>query len=166
MPNVKYRAFLLLAYGSGLRVSEIAALRVCDVDSKAMRVFVHKGKGGKDRCTLLSKAALDTLREYWLLYRPAKDGWMFPHRKNPAQHIINSVIQRALNKTKVKLGFEKKSSMKAFRHSFATHLLEDGATLQQLQELLGHESLDATQVYVHLANTTAGLLNPADRLPQ
>jgi site-specific recombinase XerD len=164
--NARRKAFFLLAYGSGLRVSEIAALRVCDVDSKTMRVFVHQGKGGKDRCTLLSNAELLTLREYCRQYRPARDGWMFPARNNSAEHISAHSIEIGFSKAKEALGFEKKVSMHTFRHAFATHLLEDGATLQQLQELMGHESLKSTQIYVHTANTTAGLVSPADRLPQ
>jgi site-specific recombinase XerD len=161
--NVKHKAFFLLAYGGGLRTGEIAALRVRDIDSQSMRVFVHAGKGSKDRYTLLSNECLRTLRDYWLVYRPRHpDGWLF---LGPRQHthITRNAVTTAFSTWVKRLGITKDVSIHSLRHAFATHLLEDGATLFQIKELLGHACLNSTAVYIHLANTTAGIVSPADR---
>jgi site-specific recombinase XerD len=162
-PNLKHKSFFLLAYGGGLRVSEIASLRVKDIDSGSMRVFVCGGKGKKDRYTLLSGECLCTLREYWSVYRPRHpEGWLFlDHCKR--KRITTAGIASAFEKWVECLGITKNVSMHSLRHAFATHLLEDGATIFQIKELLGHASLNSTAVYLHLANTTAGVVSPADR---
>jgi site-specific recombinase XerD len=161
--NIKHKAFLLLAYGGGLRASEIAALRVQDIDSQSMRVFVRKGKGRKDRYTLLSNECLCILRDYWLAYRPRHpEGWLFLGAYRHT-HISSAAVAQAF-KTRVKrLNIAKDVSIHSLRHAFATHLLEDGATIFQIKELLGHASLSSTVIYLHLANTTAGIISPADR---
>ena len=164
--NVKHKAFFLLAYGGGLRISEVAALRVKDIDSKSMRIFVRAGKGNKDRYTLLSNECLCTLREYWTIYRPKHpEGWLFlgTFGKN---HITDAAIGNAFDKWSGHVGITKSVSMHSLRHGFATHLLEDGADIFQIKELLGHTSLNSTAVYLHLANTTAGVISPADRYVQ
>ena len=127
-PNLKYKAFFLLAYGGGLRAGEIAALRVKDIDSKSMRIFVYAGKGKKDRYTLLSHDCLCALREYWSFYRPKhRDGWLFPDRYKRS-HIAKSTINRAFTAGLERLGIVKKVSPHSLRHAFATHLLEDGVS--------------------------------------
>jgi site-specific recombinase XerD len=161
--NVKHKAFFLLAYGAGLRVSEIAALRVKDIDSKSMRIFVRGGKGGKDRYTLLSNECLCALRDYWSVHRPKHpEGWLF---LGPGKHtrITAKGIAVAFGTWLARLGIGRDISIHSLRHAFATHLLEDGATVFQIKELLGHASLSSTAVYLHLANTTAGVVSPADR---
>ena len=161
--NPKHKAMLLLAYGGGLRVSEIAGLRVKDIDSKSMRLFIRGGKGGKDRYTVLSNECLGALREYWSIYRPKHpEGWLFlsPCKKS---RITSRGVSYAFNTWVKRLGIQKKVSIHSLRHAFATHLLEDGATIFQIKELLGHASLNSTAVYLHLANTTAGVVSPADR---
>jgi site-specific recombinase XerD len=161
--NVKHKSFLLLAYGSGLRVSEIAKLRVNDIDSKAMRIFVKNGKGGKDRYTLLSNECLCVLREYWTIYRPKHhDGWLFPGVRN-ITHISSATIEDAFNNQLEKMRTAKNVSIHSLRHAFATHLLEDGTDIFRIKELLGHASLSSTTVYLHLANTSSGITSPADR---
>ena len=162
--NTKHKAFYYLAYGSGLRISEIATLRVKDIDSKSMRVFVNRGKGGKDRYTILSDECLCVLRDYWSIYRPkSPGGWLFLGvDKNT--HITTAAIANSLEKWIEKLKIEKPVSMHSFRHAFATHLLEDGASIFQIKELLGHASLSSTTVYLHLANNSKGLMSPADRM--
>ena len=163
-PNLKHKSFFLLAYGGGLRVSEIAALRICDIDSKSMRVFVRDGKGGKDRYTILSSECLATLREYWLAHRPKHpEGWLFLEAGKHT-HISTRGVALAFKTWIQRLGIQKNVSIHSLRHAFATHLLEDGATIFQIKELLGHASLNSTAVYLHLANTTAGVVSPADRL--
>lgn len=161
--NLKHKAFFLLAYGGGLRVSEIAKLTVKDIDSKAMRVFVRKGKGGKDRYTILSTECLLTLRAYWAVYRPRhKDGWLFLGQQQRS-HITIDAIEAAFDRAIERLGIDKDVSIHSLRHAFATHLLEDGASIFQIKELLGHASLSSTTIYLHLANTTDDVVSPADR---
>ena len=161
--NLKHRAFFLLAYGGGLRVSEIATLKVKDIDSKAMRIFICNGKGEKDRYTILSNECLCTLRDYWSVYRPKnKDGWLFPGYGNHT-HITAHTVAKAFNTWVERLGINKDVSIHSLRHAFATHLLEDGASIFQIKELLGHASLSSTTVYLHLANTTGDVISPADR---
>lgn len=160
--NVKHKAFFQVAYGSGLRVGEIATLRVKDIDSKSMRVFVRNGKGGKDRYTLLSSECLCTLREYWTIYRPKHpEGWLFLGQGKHT-HITSGNIAVAFAHCIERMGITKNVSIHSLRHAFATHLLEDGATIFQIKELLGHASLSSTAVYLHLANTAAGVISPAD----
>jgi len=164
--NVKHRSYLLLAYGGGLRIGEIAAIRVKDIDSKSMRIFVRGGKGKKDRYTLLSNECLCTLREYWTVHRPKHpEGWLFPGRSGP-KHITSDGISQAFNASVSRSGITKDVSIHNLRHGFATHLLEDGASIFQIKELLGHASLNSTAVYLHLANTTEGVVSPADRYVQ
>lgn len=162
--NRKHRALLALLYGSGLRVSEAAALRVADIDSAAMRVFVAGGKGSKDRYTILSQMALEALREYWRAYRPQHPaGWLFPG-PGAAGHITSSGISLAFEQAVRRAGITAPVSLHTLRHSFATHLLEDGATLLQIKDLLGHASLQSTTIYLHLTNLTAGVRSPLDTL--
>ena len=162
--NVKHKALLLLAYGSGLRVSEIACLKIKDIDSKAMRIFVREGKGKKDRYTLLPDNTLHTLRDYWRKYRPKNpEGWLFPGTKNIG-HITRNGISYALETSLEKTAIKKNVSVHTLRHSFSTHLLEDGYSLLQIKELLGHYNIQSTTVYLHLANTTEGITSPVDHI--
>jgi len=162
--NLKHKSWFLLAYGSGLRASEIAALKVKDIDSESMRIFVRSGKGEKDRYTLLSYECLYTLREYWIAYRPnhSKE-WLFPGTANSPNQITPKTIGKAFQKRCEILNITKDVSIHSLRHGFATHLLEDGASIQQIKDLLGHSSISSTLIYLHLANTTAGIVSPADR---
>ena len=161
--NAKHKSFFLLAYGGGLRIGEVAAMRVKDIDSKSMRIFVKGGKGKKDRYTLLSNECLCTLREYWTIYQPKNpEGWLFPSW-GKSKHITEEGISTAFDTAIARVGQTKDVSMHTLRHEFATFLLEDGATIFQIKELLGHASLNSTAVYLHLANTTAGVVSPADR---
>ena len=163
--NLKHRAMLTLVYGSGLRVSEAATLKVSDIDSKAMRVFVTGGKGNKDRYTILSATCLTALREYWRAYRPQHpDGWLFLGTSHVG-HITTSGVALAFKQAVRRARIPKDVSIHSLRHCFATHLLEDGATLLQIKELLGHASIHSTTVYLHLANLTAGIHSPLDHFP-
>ena len=161
--NIKHKALLLMAYGSGLRVSELASLKVKDIESGSMRVFVRGGKGNKDRFTILSQNALFALRDYWRKYRPkSAEGYLFPGMKNIG-HISTGAINDALDATLRKAGIKTPATLHTLRHCFATHLLEDGYSLFQIKEMLGHSSLASTTIYLHLANTTAGVISPADK---
>lgn len=162
----KQKALMLIAYGSGLRASEIANLKTKDIDSKAMRVFVRGGKGKKDRYTILSENSLFALRDYWRRYHPkSTEGYLFPGAKNVGSITREGVayaVDNALSKTSI----DKKASIHTLRHCFATHLLEDGYSLLQIKEMLGHASIHSTTIYLHLANTTSGVTSPADKLPE
>lgn len=163
--NIKHKAMLMVVYSSGLRVSEAAALKTQHIDSKSMRVFIKCGKGGRDRYTLLSEACLDVLREYWRTYRPKHpEGWLFLGMSG-ISHITSRHIGVAFNEAVKRTKITKKVSIHTLRHSFATHLLEDGATLLQIKELLGHTSIQSTTIYLHLANVTSGIKSPLDNLP-
>jgi site-specific recombinase XerD len=129
-----------------------------------MRVFVEDGKGGKDRYTLLSEACLHALREYWKSYQPSHpERWLFLGTYN-VSHITSRGIAYAFNESVKKTNITKNVSTHTLRHSFATHLLEDGVTLLQIKELLGHASIQSTTVYLHLANVTSGIKSPLDNL--
>jgi len=163
--GVKHKALLLLAYGSGLRINEIACLKVRDIDSNSMRVFVKGGKGKKDRYTILSENGLLVLRDYWRKYRPkSPEGYLFPGTKNVG-HITSSGIRFAFNCALSKTKITKDVTPHTLRHCFSTHLLEDGYSLFQIKEMLGHSSLSSTTVYLHLANTASGVVSPADNIP-
>ncbi len=158
----QHRALLTLIYGSGLRISEAAAIKVPHIDSAAMRVRVVGGKGHKDRYTLLSKAALIASRASWRACRPHNpDGWLFPG-SGPSGHITPAGIRFAFGQAVSRARIARPVTVHTLRHGFATHLLEDGATLLQIKELLGHRSIQSTTVYLHLANLAAGLQSPLD----
>ena len=163
--NVKHKVILSLGYGSGLRVSEVCALRVRDIDSSSMRVLVEDGKGRKDRYTLLSATSLSLLREYWEVYRPHHpDGWLFlgPYGHT---HIGNSAVQSIIKTAMAKAGLPKDAgTYHTLRHSFATHLLEDGCDLMTIKSLLGHSSLSSTAIYLHVADTTRNTASPLDAI--
>lgn len=160
--NIKHKAMLMVIYSSGLRVSEAAALKLQHIDSKTMRVFVDCGKGGKDRYTLLSETCLSVLREYWKTYRPKHpEDWLFLGTYN-VSHITSRGIAFAFNEAVKRTNITKNVSIHTLRHAFATHLLEDGATLLQIKELLGHSSIQSTTIYLHLANITSNVKSPLD----
>lgn len=145
--NLKHRAFLVLAYSAGLRVSEIAALRVGDVDPSRGVILVRCGKGRKDRYTILATKTKRLIESYIDLYRP-KD-WLFEGQNHG--HISARSIQEVFNKAKENIGITKNVSIHSLRHSFATHLLEDGTDIRYIQELLGHTNARTTQIYTHIA---------------
>jgi len=156
---------MLTAYGSGLRVSELISLKTADIDSKSMRIFVRGGKGRKDRYTILSENSLIALRDYWRKYRPkSPEGYIFPGSKNIG-HITDSNVRVAIDTALSRTSIRKNVSPHTLRHCFATHLLEDGYSLLQIKEMLGHSSIQSTTVYLHLANTTIGITSPADKMP-
>lgn len=162
--NAKHKALLLLAYGSGLRSGEIGALRVKDIDSKEMRIFVKGGKTKRDRYTVLSQNTLEALRDYWRLYRPnSPDGWLFPGFRNIG-HLTRAAMALAFDTCLHRTNITKEVSPHSLRHAFATHMLEDGVELIKIKELLGHSRINSTLVYLHLANATKGITSPADTM--
>lgn len=160
--NLKHRLLLMTIYSGGLRLNEATHLRVEDIDSKRMVIRVRHGKGDKDRYTLLSRHLLDELRLYWLSERPAE--WLFPGRTQ-AQPITNSSIQKAFQRAREHAGIRKHASVHTLRHSFATHLLEQGVNLFTIKELLGHTTIKTTLIYLHLLHPpTSTITNPLDQL--
>jgi len=142
----KYRAIVMAMYGGGLRVSEACSLRPEQIDSKRM-VIRLRGKGDKERYTLLSERLLAYLREYWRAERP-EGGWLFPGRGMQG-HISRKTVGEVLGKVVRKAGFKKRVTTHTLRHSYATHLQELGTPLTVIQTLLGHSQLRATETYLH-----------------
>jgi integrase/recombinase XerD len=148
--NLKYRAILEVIYAAGLRISEARNLRVQDIDSQRMVLRVQQGKGRKDRYVSLTPTLLSRLREYWKVYRPDPEGWLFPGPK-PEDTLALSTIRRALWIATQKAGIKKPMKTHTLRHCYATHLLEAGIDLRTIQILLGHRSLNTTAMYLHIA---------------
>lgn len=141
------RLFLQVAYGCGLRLSELLHLQVADIDSARMVIHVRQGKGAKDRLVPLSQRLLEELRVYWRQYRPST--WLFPGDK-PGQPITGSNMQRRFGRLVKRVGLSKHCSLHTLRHSYATHLLEAGVDLLTLKTLLGHKTLETTTRYLHV----------------
>jgi len=147
--NLKHRLLLALAYSAGLRVGEIANLRVQDLDRSRGLVRVRSGKGRKDRMTILADRTRRLLAAYLELYRPTE--WLFAGQKGG--HLSERSAQEVFYRAAEKAGIQKNVSIHCLRHSFATHLLEDGTDIRYIQVLLGHSSAKTTQIYTHVANT-------------
>jgi integrase/recombinase XerD len=161
----KYRLIITLLYASGLRISEACALRPTDIDSRRMVITVL-GKGDKQRQTLLSRRLLDQLRAYWRHARPDKYGRLFPGQK-PGSHIAKATVQRVFRQALAAAGILKKATPHSLRHSFATHLLENGVDVTVVQALLGHGSIRTTLIYLHVSTEQiARTTSPFDRLDE
>jgi len=159
--NLKYRAIFITTYGSGLRVSEVANLRIKDIDSKKMRIFVHKGKGDKDRYALLPERTLLILREYYKAYKPQE--WLFLNERG--KRIAASSIQTAFRSVVRDSGIPKRVTIHHLRHKFATDLLNEGKNLYQIKKLMGHVRLDTTAWYLQLTDSEIlRLVSPLDTM--
>ncbi|MGH7732382.1 MAG: tyrosine-type recombinase/integrase [Gemmatimonadales bacterium] len=152
-PSLKHKAALSVAYGCGLRVSEIVHLKVGDIDSARMLIRVEQGKGRKDRYVMLSPDLLELLRRWWRTARPR--GWLFPGR-DPGQPITTRQLNRACKVAAATAALDKRVSLHTLRHSFATHLLERKTDVRVIQVLLGHKKLDTTARYTRVALKTLG----------
>jgi site-specific recombinase XerD len=146
---LKHKAIVATTYAAGLRISEVSSLRKSDIDSKRMRILIH-GKGSKDRYAILSPMVLELLRQYYRKIRPKGD-WLFPGQ-NPKRHLSTGCISHAFKRALKKADIKKKASMHSLRHSFATHLLENGTDIRFVQALLGHTSIRSTVHYLHVSN--------------
>lgn len=161
-PGLKYKAALSVAYGAGLRRSEVVALRVCDIDSKRMLIRVEQGKGKKDRHGMLSPQLLVILRAWWEQCRSR--GWLFPGQ-DPLLPMTDRQLNRACHAAADAAGLGSWISPHTLRHSFATHLMEAGVDVRIIQVLLGHAKLDTTARYTHVAtNILRTIESPLDRL--
>lgn len=157
--NIKHKAILMITYSAGLRVSETINLKLKDIDSKRNTLIIRQGKGKKDRNSLLSEKTLVFLREYYKLYTPKE--YLFTGQ-NGGEYTASS-IQKIVKQAASRAGIIKKVTTHTLRHSFATHLLEQGVNLRYIQTLLGHESSKTTEIYTHVTSMAYhGIKNPFD----
>ena len=152
--NLKHQTALSVAYGAGLRASEVVALKVGDIDSERMTLRIEQGKGHKDRYAMLSPVLLERLRVWWRVARAQgkmlDGGWLFPGL-NPIESLSTRQLNRAIHAAAEAAQIDKRVSMHTLRHSFATHLLEQKVDIRVIQVLLGHKKLDTTALYAQVA---------------
>jgi site-specific recombinase XerD len=158
-----------VAYGAGLRASEVCALKVSDIDSERMTLRVEQGKGRKDRYALLSPVLLERLRAWWRVgHAQGKllpNGWLFPGM-NPMDSMSTRQLNRAIHLAADAAHIDKRVSMHTLRHSFATHLLEQKTDIRVIQVLLGHKRLETTALYTHVATEVLrAVISPLETLP-
>ena len=162
--NLKHKAILFTAYSAGLRVSEVVKLRIQDIDSERMQIFVERAKGKKDRMVNLSILLLDVLRQYLTLYKPRPTYYLFGNDKDDGHYSERSaqvIFQRAKNMA----GIKKEIGFHSLRHSFATHLLEKGIDVKYIKDVLGHFDIRTTERYLHVSKEKlVNIISPLDSL--
>ena len=168
--NVKHQAALSVAYGAGLRASEVIALKVGDVDSQRMTLRVEQGKGAKDRYAMLSPVLLQRLRTWWRIgHAQGKilpGGWLFPGM-DPMDPLTSRQLNRAVHDAAEAAQIDKRVTTHTLRHSFATHLLERKVDIRVIQVLLGHKKLETTSIYTHVATALLQeVIGPLELLPR
>ena len=166
--NLKHQTALSVAYGAGLRASEVVALKVGDVDSQRMTLRIEQGKGHKDRYAMLSPVLLERLRVWWKVARAQgtmlDGGWVFPGL-NPIESLSTRQLNRAIHAAAELAQIDKRVSMHTLRHSFATHLLEQKVDIRVIQVLLGHKKLETTALYTQVAtDLLREVISPLERL--
>jgi site-specific recombinase XerD len=162
--NIKHRLLLMVTYSAGLRVGEVVRLKPEDIDGHRKLMHIHCGKGQKDRYTLLSDVVLDGLREYWKAYKPRT--WLFEGSTEGKPYSIRSA-EKVFDLAKKKAGIKKDVTIHSLRHSFATHLLEQGIDIRYIQELLGHSSVRTTEIYTHVSRRQIGTIkSPIEQMFQ
>ncbi len=167
-PNLKSQAVLSLAYGAGLRASEVVALKVSDIDGQRMTLRIEQGKGQKDRYAMLSPVLLELLRDWWrqahALGKMLPNGWLFPGL-NPIDPLSTRQLNRDIHEAAEAAQIDKRVSMHTLRHSFATHLLEQKVDIRVIQVLLGHKKLETTSLYTQVATEILReVVSPLDTL--
>jgi site-specific recombinase XerD len=167
-PNLKSKAALSVAYGAGLRASEVCHLKITDIDSERMLIRVEQGKGARDRQAMLSPALLQLLRAWWregdLRGKMLPNGWLFPGI-DPVDPLSTRQLNRMCHLAAATAKLDKRISMHSLRHSFATHLLEQQTDIRVIQVLLGHKKLTTTARYAHVATKIlTDVQSPLDRL--
>lgn len=159
--NPKHLLMLKLCYGMGLRVSEIVNLKVSDIDSDRMQVLIQRAKGKKDRYVNLPKSVLESLREYYKIYKPKEYLFKGQYGGAYAKRSAQAVFKEAMQKAKI----NKQIGIHGLRHSYATHLLEMGTDISLIQKLLGHNNLKTTLLYTHVSDKNlAKVKSPLDNL--
>jgi site-specific recombinase XerD len=147
--HFKHRMLLMTTYAAGLRVSEVCALKVSDIDSQRMTIRIEQGKGAKDRYSLLSPRLLKDLRHYWQMDRPRV--WLFPAVRCPDRAMGSHAAQRIYYAARDQAQITKRCGIHGLRHAFATHLLEAGTDIHTIQRLMGHSDIQTTMRYFHVA---------------
>lgn len=161
MPNKMYQTILYTMYSSGLRVSEAVALKIKDIDSKRMQIYIAKSKSGRARYAILSQKNLVQLREHlthlkrYKKYNIEPENYLFPSSYYKDRHITAKAIKNNITKIGAVSSTNKKITSHSLRHAFASHLVEAGVDIYRIKELLGHTSLSSTNVYLHLASLSA-----------
>lgn len=168
-PNLKHQTALALAYGAGLRVSEVVALKVGDIDSQRMTLRIEQAKGRKDRYAMLSPLLLQRLRTWWRVAhaqgKMLPGGWLFPGL-NPVEPLTPRQLNRAIHAAADAANIDKRVTMHSLRHAFATHLLEQKVDIRVIQVMLGHKKLETTTVYAHVATEVLReVVSPLEVLP-
>lgn len=164
-PGRKYRCAFVVAYGAGLRVSEIVALKVSDIDSARMVLRIEDGKGGRDRLAKLSPKMLEELRTWWTVEKPRV--FLFPSRMKAFDHISARQFSRACRDAALRAGLDKSVHPHMLRHSFATHLLDQGVDIRVIQTMLGHVKLETTAIYAKVSpKLIQDATSPFDQLPR
>jgi integrase/recombinase XerD len=162
--NLKCKAILATIYSGGLRVSEATHLRISDIDSDRMTIYIAHGKRSRNRYTILARYTLRLLREYWTAYRPVD--WLFPGRP-PSKPLASRSVQYAFREAFNRTGIKKPATIHSLRHSFATHLVDAGMNLCHIQQLLGHASPRTTAIYLHMSRKDIGrIMSPLDLLAE
>lgn len=163
-PGRKYRCLFSVAYGAGLRSSEVVSLKVSDIDSARMVLRIEDGKGGKDRLAKLSPQMLEELRAWWQIAKPKV--FLFPSRFKAADHISGRQFHRACRDAAIRAKIDRSVHPHMLRHSFATHLLDQGVDIRVIQTMLGHKKLETTAIYALVSpKLIQGVEGPLDRLP-
>lgn len=162
--NLKHKTMLMLAYSTGMRVSEVVSIKVMHIDSKRMQIKIVQAKGKKDRMVTLSPVLLVMLREYFTSYRPSKHGYLFCGQTADEPYSARS-MQQVLQAAKQRAGIIKPGGIHALRHSFATHLLDRGTDVTMIMKLLGHNHIKTTLRYLHVTNRDIlQIVSPLDEL--
>ena len=160
MPKEIYKVMLYTMYSSGLRVGEVVALKVKDIDSTRMQIYIAQGKNGSARYSILSQRSLKMLRYHVLQYKKKygykflPDDYLFPSNNNETGHITKKTIKNNITKVVNKCCFTKRITSHSLRHAFAAHMLEAGADIYVIKELLGHKSIQSTNIYLHMASSS------------
>jgi integrase/recombinase XerD len=167
--NLKHQTALSVAYGAGLRASEVVALKIGDIDSQRMTLRIEQGKGRRDRYAMLSPVLLERLRVWWRVARAQgcmlDGGWLFPGL-DPIDPLSTRQLTRAIHAAAEAANIDKRVSMHTLRHSFATHLLEQKEDIRVIQVLLGHRQIETTTLYTQVAtDLLRKVISPLDRLP-
>ena len=168
-PSLKYQAALSVAYGAGLRASEVVGLKIGDIDGERKTLRVEQGKGRKDRYAMLSPVLLERLRTWWRVAHAQgkllEGGWLFPGQQ-PINPLSTRQLNRAVHAAAAAAEIDKRVSMHTLRHSFATHLLEQKVDIRVIQVLLGHKKLETTALYVQVATEVLReVISPLEGLP-
>lgn len=164
LPNLKHKAMLFTVYSAGLRVSELAALKIKDIDSGRMQIFIERAKGKKDRYVNLSPVLLDILRAYMRKHKPRPVEFLFESEQTRTAYPLRT-IQKIFEDAKNKAGIDKKLGIHSLRHSFATHLLEKGTDIRYIKDILGHFDIKTTERYLHVSKKDlVNIISPLDDL--